>query len=432
MKRSLRQYTQLLLLPVLAVGLVLAGCDSNGGMDAPDSEDDDDLAIQGSFPDPSSDNGYAEEVAVNLQSAGIGVRLENAASTSELNEIYTSPNDDTPIRRISGSDLTFDQGTYGELANGGVNLSAAISKDNLLRSDQLAKEDTDQEGQLRSADQLISYYLDEATHTSPNGVDFSQLSEKGVAGAISFHEGAEILNDFVGEDISSDQAEEKWNEAFGHFGAPRDFRAFLDYNGDGGLVGGASFQDADGSGGIDLISEAVYIWAGYAAERAAAAESTGNPNDFARRAFEAFRQGREDIDDGNLDELGDHAETALDAWEATVAVNVIHYTNSMKSDMENLGESDEITQSELGSDSRGESSGFEDHWAEAKIFAWTLQFNDTSELTNSKLKDIHDQIRSAPPHGEGVTKSDYVDVLNSVQSTIQDAYDLENANVQAW
>ena len=260
-------------------------------------------------------------------------------------------------------------------------------------------------------------------------MDFSQLSEKGVTGALSYYEGAEILNDFADDgSVASDPAD-KWNEAFGHFGAPRDFAAFLDYNSGEGLVG--SLQDVDGDGGIDLTSEAVYIWAGYTAERAAAAEGTGNPNDFARRAFEAFRQGREDIADGN--DPSDHARTALNAWEATVAVNVIHYVNGMQSALENV--SGEVTKEKL--DSPG---GFEDSWGEAKAFAWALQFNDNSTLNDDQLRTIHDQLGNDPPYSEGADASTYVDApvgdgddtRDSIQELIQDAYDFETANVTAW
>ncbi|MCS3643548.1 hypothetical protein [Salinibacter ruber] len=423
MQRSFLRYTHLLLLPVLALGLVLTGCDSSGSNGG--DPDDEEAIIEGAYPDPSSGNSYAEEVAINLQSAGLGIRLENNPSASTLLEIYTGPSDSRSIERLPGSNLTPDQTTYGDLG-GGVDLSAVISKENLLRSDQLEAADTDQQGQLRNADQLIRYYLNQAQETSSNGVDFSQLSEKGVAGALTYYEGAEILNDFADDGTVSSDPSDKWNEAFGHFGAPRDFAAFLDYNSSEGLVG--SFQDVDGDGGVDLVSETVYIWAGYTAERAAAAEGTGNPNDFARRAFEAFREGREAITNGNTSELSEEdgfARTALDAWEATVAVNVIHYVNGMQSALENV--SGEITKDKLA-----DVGGFEDSWGEAKAFAWALQFNDNSTLNDDQLRTIHDQLRNDPPYGEGVDSSTYSGDLDKVKEEIQGAYSFEDANVSAW
>jgi len=424
MQGSLLHYTRTFLLPLLAVGMVFAGCDSSGsnGIDDGNGNNGDNggdgITIQGSFPEPTAENSYAEEVAINLQSAGLGIRMENDPSASVLQEIYTGPASDRSIRLISGSSLTFTQSTYGELGNG-VNLSDAISKADLVGSDALEEPDSPNPGTPQNADDLVGFYIDQAQHTSSNGVDFSQLTEKGIASALTYAEGAQILSDFATESVESNRAD-KWNEAFGHFGAPRDFAAFLDYNADGGLASG-SFQDVNGDNSVDLTSEAVYIWAGYTAERAAAAEATGNPNDFARRAFEAFREGREEIADGN--DVTDQAETALDAWEATVAVNVIHYTNSLKSALESVN-------GEITRDAIDDTGGFQDAWGEAKAFAWTLQFE--SELSDSELETIHDQIGNDPPYGEGVDASTYTEDLNAVQQTLQDAYDFEDDNVQAW
>lgn len=422
MQRTLRILSTTALLPVLAVGLLLVGCDSNGS-----SMDDDGNGgtPQGVFPEPSDANSYAEEIAINLQSAGLGIRLEgDNPDASVLEEIYTGPASDRSIRLISGSNLTFAQGTYGEIQSG-VDLSAAVSSGDLLRSDALESPDSPNAGTLQNTDQLVSFYISEAQHTSSNGVDFSQLSEKGVAGALTYNEGAEILRNFASGTFPSNQAD-KWNEAFGHFGAPRDFESFLDFADADGLDNGSPFQDANDDGEIDLIGEAVYIWAGYTAERAALAEQTGNPNDFARRAFEAFRDGREAIADGNTDQLSGSdgfAQTALDAWEATVAVNVIHYTNSLESALE--GVDGEITREKLD-----DTGGFQDSWGEAKAFTWTLQFE--SEFSDSQLETFHDKIGNDPPYSEGVNASDYAADLAEVQQTIQEAYGFADDNVAQW
>jgi hypothetical protein len=417
MQRSLLRYTHTFLLPLLAVGLILVGCDSNG----PSMDDDgNDGTPQGVFPEPSDANSYEEEIAINLQSAGLGIRLENDPTASTLEDIYTGPSDDRSIRLVSGSDLSIAQGTYGEIQSG-VDLSADISTENLLKSDALEEPDSPNPGALQNTDQLISFYIDQAQHSSSNGVDFSQLSEKGIASALTYDQGAQILSDFATGSVGSNQADQ-WNEAFGHFGAPRDFESFLDFNDADGLENGSSFQDADESGQIDLVSEAVYIWAGYTAERAALADQTGNTNDFARRAFEAFVEGRNDIEEGN--DVTDHAETILDAWEATVAVNVIHYTNSLESALQDV--EGEITREKLD-----DTGGFEDSWGEAKIFAWTLQF-ESARLSDSQLETFHDKIGNDPPYSEGITASDYSDDLAEVQQTIQDAYDFAEANVEQW
>jgi hypothetical protein len=420
MQRSFLFPIRAFLLPLLVLGLVLAGCDSSGSGTTEDPAPPSNAPNV--YPTPTSEASYAEEIAINLQSAGLGIRLENDPSPSTLQNIYTGPAANQSIRRISGLSQTFEQTTYGDIQSG-VDLSAALSTEPLLRSDQLDAADTDQPGTLRTADQLISYYLEQATETSPNGVDFSQLSEKGVAGALSFYEGAEILNDFVDDGSVASSPADAWNEAFGHFGAPRDFTAFLDYTNPEGLVGGSSFQDRNGDNAVDLVREAVYIWAGYTAERAAAAEQAGAPNDFARRAFEAFRLGRVDIDNGT--DPSDHAAAALDAWDATVAVNVIHYINGMQGALD-------AVEGEITAEKLADPAGFQDSWGEAKAFVWTLQFNETGPLSDAELRTIHDRIGNDPPYSEGVVASEYTADLTTVKETLRDAYGFDSSNVAAW
>ena len=420
MQRSLLLPTPAFLVPLLVLGLVLAGCDSSGSSNTADP--DPPSSTPNVYPTPTSEASYAEEIAINLQSAGLGIRLENDPSQSVLQSLYTGPPADQSIRRISGLSQTFAQTTYGDIKSG-VNLSAALSTEPLLGSDQLEAPDTDDPGTLRTADQLIRYYLDQATETSPNGVDFSQLSEKGVAGALSFYEGAEILNDFAEDGSVASNPAAAWNEAFGHFGAPRDFPAFLDYTNPEGLVGGSSFQDRNGDNVVDLVSEAVYIWAGYTAERAAAAEGTGSPNDFARRAFEAFRQGRVDIDNGT--DPSDHAAAALNAWDATVATNVIHYINGMQGALEPV-------EGEITAEKLADPAGFQDSWGETKAFVWTLQFNETGPLGDAELRTIHDRIGNDPPYSEGMNASTYTDELTTVKETLRNAYGFAPENVAAW
>lgn len=407
--------------------MILAGCDDGSpGPDSVENGNDDDSAITGSFPAPSDGANYAEETAINIQSSGLGIRLEGEdPSSSTLTSIYDgSIGDDTPIQLLP-SDVTASASTYGGLdAVADVKSQIQNFSDRLLRSNQLEAgiDAPPSPSGNKTANDLISFYLDQAQHTSENDVDFSQLSEKGVSSALTYADATDILRDFADGGSVIEDAEAKWNEAFGHFGAPRNFGTFLDLNADGGLSGG-SFQDVDDDNEVSLVSEGVYIWAGYTAERAAAAEATGNPNNFAARAFNAFVDGRNEIDEGNLPSSGE-AQTILDAWEATVAVNVIHYSNSMLSALDGVD----------GTFQRN-NVNIDDAWGEAKIFVWALQFH-SPKLTENQLETIHDQIGSKPPYAENnenpLTASEYSNDLREVKQAIQDAYDFETANVTAW
>lgn len=424
MRRSLFRYTHILILPLLAVGMVLAGCDSSGS-NGTENGDDDNGAATDVFPAPSDGAGYTDAIAVHLQGSDLGSRLKDASPDgSTMKSIYDgSAGGDTDIRFVSGRSLTSPSAVdYSQISP--VDISNRLSTIDLPKSDLLEKGvDAPDVSGVKTMDDLINFYLDNPKHTSANGVDFAQFAEKGVAAAISYAEGADILTDFVDGTHDADD-EAAWNEAFGHFGAPRDFRAFL--TDDGSIADNAPADDVDGDGETDLETEAVYIWADYTADRGGATNQDGV---FSFDAFDAFVDGRNAIDNGN--DPTEHAATALDVWEQTIAANVIHYANSMESDLSDLSDGDEITQSALGSDSPSESTGFEDHWGEAKIFTWTLQYH-SGELSDGQLQDIHDLLGSKPPYDAGVTKSDWVGTLDQVRSTIQDAYGFADENVNNW
>jgi hypothetical protein len=427
MRRSVLRYTHILILPVLAMGLVLTGCDSSGsnGDDGPAS------SIDEPYPDPSDGAGYANETAINLQLADLGIRLEGSnPSSSTLNDIYDgSIGGSTPIQRLSSVN-NVSAGTYGEL-DVVANIQSEIQafNDPILESDRLEQGvDAPSTSGPKTADELIRFYLDEAQQSSANGVAFNQFAEKGVASALGYADAADILNKFEDGTLTS---EDKWNEAFGHFGAPRTFGDFFDVtaNDDGGLPDG-SFQNADGGPDVDVYSEGVYIWAGYTAERAAAAEATGNPNNFAARAFNAFVDGRQAIDEGNNPDPAD-AREALQAWEETVAVNVIHYINGLEGRLEGLDDGKTISTNGSNTDSDID----EGAWGEAKAFLWALQFE--SQLSEQDLRDIHNLLGAAPPYGD-LTVGEYETDLQEATDIIADpdenpnAYDFAPENVSAW
>ena len=418
MQRSFLRYTRTLLFPLLAVGLVLAGCDSSGPNGIDNGDDDNGDNDTATFEYPSDD--YGAETVTNLLAFDLGVRVGSAADNSEsaLLNRYTGDIDDVTIR--AARDLTTEgQSVYDDI-DGDVDLSSLVSTTDLARSSQLESADSPDAGSPVNTDELLRYYFGEAgandVTATDNGIVLSQFAEKMLLGTPIYARGAAILSDFADGTVSSDRAEQ-WDAAFGYFGFPRTLEPFLDYSGgEEGLAGGPA-QDIDGEG-VDLTSEYVHTWAAYAIERSAAAENNGNANDFARRAFDALRQGREEIADENYDNLADRAETALSAWEATVAVNVIHYINSMESSLQDVS----------GTVSEGDIS--EDAWGEAKAFAWGLQFY-SDELTDDQLNDILEDIGNDPPYDE-MTASEYSDDLADATQILQDAYGFNASNVEAW
>jgi hypothetical protein len=408
MHRTILRYTRVILLPLLAVGLVLTGCDSTGSNGDDDGDDP--------FQYPSAT--YGEETVVNLLAFDLGVRVGNASdySESDLDALYTGSIDDATLPT---SGISAEQSTYGDIA-GGVDLSALTDDATLVRSANLESADSPTPGSDVTTDDLLQFYFEKAgaddVSTTSNGYVLSQFAEKMLLGTPIYGEGAAILSDFASGNVSSNQAEQ-WDAAFGYFGFPRTLEPFLDYsNGEEGLAGGSVAQDVDDNGSVDLTSEYVHTWASYAIERSAAAEKNDQANDFARRAFEALVEGRQDIENG--EDPSDHAETALAAWEATVAVNVIHYVNSMEGNID--GVSGTLSEGDVGGDA----------WGEAKAFAWNLQFY-SDQLSDQQLNTLHDLIGNDPPYGE-LTASEYADDLAEATQILQTAYGFNASNVEAW
>ena len=407
MHSSLR-YTRILFAPLLALGLVLAGCDSTGPNGDPGGNE---TAFE------YASNEYGAQTVANLLAFDLGVRVGNASenSASVLDELYTGTIDD---KTVPTSGISAQQSTYSDIASG-VSLSSLTDDAPLARSQTLESGDSPTPGSEVSTDELLGFYLEQAgsnnATTTDNGIVLSQFAEKMLLGTPIYGRGAAILSDFANGSVSGDPAEQ-WDAAFGYFGFPRTLEPFLDYSSGGeGLASGPA-QDIDGNGSVDLTSEYVHTWAAYAIERSAAAENNGQPNDFARDAFDALVAGRLDIANG--EDPSDHAQTALNAWEATVAVNVIHYINSME------GSLDEVS----GTVSEGDIS--EDAWGEAKAFAWGLQFY-SNQLDSSQLNSLLEDIGNDPPYGE-MTADEYASDLADATQILQDAYGFNASNVEAW
>ncbi|WP_103028666.1 hypothetical protein [Salinibacter altiplanensis] len=425
MQRFLRQYTKILFLPLLAMGLVLAGCDSTGSNGPDDNPSD---PATNAYPESGS---YDAEIVSNLLTGDLRSKIDGAPDTpvdkATLTALYTGDINNKTIAVASGL-TTEGQSTYDDIA-GGVDLSTKLSSDVttlLVGSAALASDDSPDPGNQVTTDDLVRFYFGDVASndrfTTPNGVHMGQLSEKLLASAL-YGEAARILTDFVDDPSSVNNPAEKWDAAFGYYGAPRDFEeSFLDLDNPEGLVDGSGSRDVDESGGVDLTTEFVYTWAGYTAERAAAAEAN-SPNNFAGRAFEGFREGRKAIEDGNLDELSGSngfAAQARDAWEATVAVNVIHYMNGLEGDLAELGDTQTVEDGDLD----------ENAWGEAKAFAWGLQFY-SDKLSTSQLQTIHEKIGNAPPYGEK-TASEYDGDLTEATEIIETAYGFNSTNVEEW
>ena len=287
------------------------------------------------------------------------------------------------------------------------------------------------------------------------GRDYRQLIQKFLLGAVTFSQGT---TDYLQTDFSDDNnhlqdgsapysfAEHKWDEAFGYFGAARDYNDYTD----AAIAGSGFYADSDTDGNIDLRSE-VNLGNSTNCAKRDAGSTTGT--DFTKTVFDAFVAGRFLINEASatgsmsssaLSELENHIETAAKTWEKCIAATVVHYINDVISDMGDFsnGEFADVT-------------NFLDlakHWSEMKGFALGLQFSPNSpfrdgSVTNIDLQDLKDLLHAmgvAPVLADGsqagVAASGtadaaiqaYISDLLAARTTLQTAYGFDSQDVENW
>ncbi|PSQ52906.1 MAG: hypothetical protein BRD28_04290 [Bacteroidetes bacterium QH_10_64_37] len=449
----------LLLLPLLTLGLALTGCDSGGSSMDDDTDENIDVpstyTFQSRFADGESAVAYPGQVTRNLLIADLKFQTDalgqsGASSTSSLLRRYTENSEnlsdlDILVPNKFGFEALDSQQNYGDIATGkslqGKATSSYADSKTLIGSADLAITGNSDV----TADELIRLYLNRiqsnsqddgqlgtpAVYTTDDNVNMSQLVNKLLLGSVAYSQGTEKYLDDVLDTEASPNTQDGdnpystlghvWDEAFGYYGAARDFSASGVYYDSDGLL--ANFDDRNGDGAIDLSSEFVYTWADYSVDR-------GVVNDigFHTELFESFREGRTAIiNQRPLETIRGHAADARAAWDRLVAANVVHYLNSMAGDLSDLSSDETVTESSLGEDAALE---FNEHWGEAKPFAWALQYNPDKQISDAQLQTLHDELGAAPPYG--MTKSEVISKIDAAKGILQSAYGFPDANMENW
>ena len=289
-------------------------------------------------------------------------------------------------------------------------------------------------------------------YVTASGLDLRQLIQKFLLGAVAYSQGT---GDYLKADYSTandtqegnapySMVEHEWDEAFGYFGAARNYNDYTDDElaSKGGRPEFSNgYNDANGDGLIDLTSE---VNLGNSTNCAKRDRGATVATDFTATAFNAFLAGRTILNatPGNLDTealalLEEAQLTASRTWEKCIAATVIHYINDTLNDMDNFAV-----------DGYTSLSAFRDHakhWAEMKGFALGLQFNPDSPFradatTLQQLKDVLALMGDAPvlPDGTqngvaftgGVTA--YQADLEQARDIMQNIYNFAPENVLNW
>lgn len=272
------------------------------------------------------------------------------------------------------------------------------------------------------------------------GQDYQQLVQTFLVGAVAFSQGTDdyLDDDIDGKGLRSDNTaqdgdtgwtvlERAWDEAFGYFGAARDYGNYTDDEiaGEGGRDGYSNgYYDSDGSGTIDLLSEFNFDYAVNAAKRDRSSSATAT-TDFTADAWGAFLTGRaiiaasDTLSDTQMRDLQDQRDIAVRAWENTIAATAVHYINVVLQEMGKFGTVD---------------YSFSNHaqqWSQLKGVALSFQFNPRSSLTAAQFADLHTKIGQAPvlPNRPQPDIDAYRAALLAARDILKSAYGFADANM---
>jgi hypothetical protein len=271
-----------------------------------------------------------------------------------------------------------------------------------------------------------------------DGRDLRQLIQKFLSMSVSFSQGVDdyLDNDVDGKGLLSDHTdteeaytslEHQFDEAFGYFGAARDY---LDYSDEevatkGGRDDWQLYHDTNGDGSIDFNSEYNF---GHSANAAKRDRGATVATDFSKEAMDAFLQGRKLLNDTagvaltdeQRTELYGYRDTAVLTWEKAIAATVVHYINDVDADLEKIG-TDDFSYSTLAK-----------HWSEMKGFALGLQFNKNTPLNDADFITVHTMLGDMPVLTGEAEVLAYRANLLIARDLLQAAYAFDAENAANW
>jgi len=263
-------------------------------------------------------------------------------------------------------------------------------------------------------------------YTTDDGVDMSQMINKVLIGAVPYYQATGVyLSSLLERDNSEARdgedpytaMEHAWDEAFGYFGAARDYARYSDAQ-LAGSVDDFTF-DSNGDGSIDFKSEYDFGLSRNAAKR----DKGGTGVDFTKEIFDAFLAGRTAItNQGSVEEISAHRQAAAEGMEKVIAATVVHYINDTLSDMSELGTADENR------------ANLNKHWAEMKGYTVALQYNPFKLISDGQLRELHGIMGEAPKY-DAPGSSEYekqVSYYERAKVVLQTAYGFSSANMENW
>ena len=377
------------------------GCSEDKKTDTPVTPDEvvapTSYAFQSQFDNTQSSVSYNGQVVRNLLIRDIkGLAATSGTTSAQLVEYLDNSN---ATATITSQSYTADQTTYHEIGNSGKNLRGKLSTEQVIGFNQTPE-------QL-----MLAWFAEVEAGGSENtdGVKLDQMIAKGLLGAVSYYGACGYLGTIdddattqSGDNMYSEM-EHHWDESFGYFGAARDY-------GTQTIAERKTNKDSDASGTIDYTSEANFDWAAYAAKRD---DCTGcDTGGFGDAIFNAYVQGRHLITTGgSLADISVERTKISNNWEKVIAANIVHYANSVTSDID------------------ANSSDLNKHWSEMRAFGMALQFNELSDniISSTDLTSIVTSMGNVPPAAN--EQEAYKTTLASIKATLGTVYMFTDADL---
>jgi hypothetical protein len=381
-------------------------------------------------------NSYFDVADYDVASQRTLLTTATPSAQTILSEISGSSKD--LVGKIAGNDATGQHKDWnnGEFAGWGE--KGSTTPEGLVRTffDMLADNaQTQLDGTVRQ-----DPFGNDITNISltSDGRDLRQLIQKFLSMSVSFSQGVDdyLDNDVDGKGLLSDHTdtekaytmlEHQFDEAFGYFGAARDY---LDYSDEevatkGGRDDWQLFHDTNGDGSIDFNSEYNF---GHSANASKRDRGATVANDFSKEAMDAFLQGRKLLNDtagvaltdAQRTELYGYRDTAVLTWEKAIAATVVHYINDVDTDLNSIGTED-FSYSTIAK-----------HWSEMKGFALGLQFNKNTPLNDADFITVHTMMGDMPVLTGEAEVLTYRANLLIARDLLQAAYAFDAENVANW
>ena len=385
------------------------------------------------FTEGESSVAYSGQVVRNLLLQDLKIFIDNlgkdgasSASVQDMLDLYAYDDGYDLESLTTAGSMPVVENRYSSISTG-KNLNGKISGDAVI-------------GYGRTADELVRGWFEviagnsqdgdklgtPAVYTDDNGVDLTQMINKVLIGAVPYYQAtgvylAGLLDRGNGEPHSEGKAytsmEHGWDEAFGYFGAARDYSRYTDEQ-LAGSVGDYTF-DSNGDGSIDFKSEYNFGLSRNAGKR----DKGGAGVDFTGDIFAAFLAGRTLIvNQGSAAEISAQREAAANGMEKVIAATAVHYINDTLADMADLGTGDENL------------VNLNKHWAEMKGFTVALQYNPFALISHSQLEELHGIMGQAPSYDAPGSDAYDETVRNygRAKEIFQGVYGFSDGNMANW